>query len=339
MNLPLLWFTLFVCTVAIFYSGTKLSKYGDIIAEKTGLGRVWIGVILLAFVTSLPELVTGLSSVVIFQTPDIAAGDIFGSCVFNILILALLDVFDRASPISSRVQQRHVLSAGFGILLLTIVVLNIFLSGTLENVFSVFGWIGHYTPLIIIIYLTSMRLIFYHERKTIAAFVRERAEELKYEKTTIRHVYLNFTVNALIVVIAAVFLPEIGKQIAEITGLGQTFVGNIIIAISTSLPEIVVSVAALKIGAADMAIGNLFGSNLFNIGILAIDDIFFIKGPLFSFIQVHHIVSALSAIVMMTIAVIGLTYRASKKRLFLSWDALTIMTVYLLNLFVLYLLR
>jgi cation:H+ antiporter len=339
MNLPLLWFAFFVCTLAILYSGTRLSKYGDIIAEKTGLGGVWIGVILLAFVTSLPELVTGLSSVLIFQTPDIAAGDIFGSCVFNILILSLLDVFDRASPISSRVQQRHVLSAGFGILMLAIVAVNLYISGSLTNIFSVLGWIGLSTPIIILIYVLSMRMIFYHERKAIAAFVKEKVEELKYEETSIRKVYINFSLNAVIVVLAAVFLPEIGKMIAKITGLGETFVGNIMIAVSTSLPEIVVSIAALKIGAPDMAIGNLFGSNLFNIGILAIDDIFFFEGPLFSSIQPQHIVSVLSAIIMMTIAVIGLTYRAGKKSLILSWDALAILAVYLLNVFTLYLLK
>ena len=152
-------------------------------------------------------------------------------------------------------------------------------------------------------------------------------------------VYVKFSINALIVIIAAIFLPEVGKSIAEITGLGQTFVGNILIAISTSLPEVVVSIAALKIGAGDMAIGNLFGSNLFNIVILAVDDVFFMKGPLLSFIEFSHIVPVISAIIMMTIAVIGLTYRASKKPLFLAWDARGIVIVYILNLIILYTLR
>jgi cation:H+ antiporter len=339
MNLLLLWLAFTLCTLTILYCGVQLSRYGDIIAEKTGFGGLWIGVILLAFVTSLPELVTGLSSVIIFQTPDIAAGDVFGSCVFNIFILALLDIFDRASPISSRVQQRHVLSAGFGILLLSIVTVNIFLGGVLTDVFPALGWIGMSTPLVFFFYIIAVRTIFYHEKKSIAAFVKEKAEELKYEKVPTRKAYVHFSVNAVIVVAAAIFLPPIGKLIAEITGLGQTFVGNILIALSTSLPEIVVSISALKIGAGDMAIGNLFGSNLFNIGILALDDIFFLKGPLLSSISPNHIVSAFSAIIMMTIAVIGLTYRASRKRLFLAWDAMAIASVYVINLFTLYILR
>ena len=87
----LFWTGFIICTLVIVYSGTKLAKYGDIIAEKTGLGRAWIGLVLMASVTSLPELVTGISSVIYADVPDIAVGDVLGSCVFNMLILAILD--------------------------------------------------------------------------------------------------------------------------------------------------------------------------------------------------------------------------------------------------------
>jgi cation:H+ antiporter len=339
MSLLLLWPAFFLLTLVILYAGAKLSRYADIIAEKTGLGKLWIGVVLLACITSVPELITGLSSVMIFMTPDIAAGDVLGSCVFNMLILAFLDIFDRASPISSRVHQRHTLSAGFGILLLTIVTVNIFLSGYQSYMSISLGWIGLYTPLIIFFYLIAMRMIFYHEKRTMAAFVKEKTEELKYENISIQSVYRQFAANSFLVIVAAIFLPETGKLIAVKTGLGETFVGNALIAFSTSLPEIVVSITALRIGAGDMAIGNLFGSNIFNIGILAIDDLAFLKGPLFSYIDGNHIISATSAIIMMAIAIIGLTYRARKKRLFMAWDAIGIVIVYIFNLTALYVLK
>ena len=74
-----LWIGFIICTAVIVYSGTKLSKYGDIIAEKTGLGRAWVGLVLMASVTSLPELITGISSVSFANVPDIAVGDVLGS--------------------------------------------------------------------------------------------------------------------------------------------------------------------------------------------------------------------------------------------------------------------
>ena len=331
----LLWIGFLVCTSVIVYSGIKLSKYGDIIAEKTGLGRAWIGIVLMASVTSLPELVTGISSVTYAGVPDIAVGDVLGSCVFNMLILSILDTMYRPSPISTKAHQGHVLSAAFGLLLLSVVCASIFLGDNISPI----GWLGPYSFLFIVIYLIAMRLVFSYEKRKLAEFLKEMAEELKYKDVTMKTAVLHYGVNALIVIIAAIFLPKIGEGIAESTGLGQTFVGNIFIAVSTSLPEVVVSIAAVRMGAVDLAIGNLFGSNVFNIFILALDDIFFLKGPLLSYASPNHIISALSAIAMTTIAIIGLTYRAEKKPLFLAWDSIGILFIYFINLILLYNLR
>ena len=329
------WLGFLLCTSVIVYSGTRLSKYGDIIAEKTGLGRTWIGVVLMASVTSLPELVTGIGSVTYAALPDIATGDVLGSCVFNMFILAVLDAAYRPMPISAKAHHGHILSAGFGIFLLCIVAISLFLK---NQIFSL-GWFGPYSLLFVLIYFIAMRLIYSYEKKQISEFVKEIAVELKYKEISIKTAIVNYSIHAVVVIISAIFLPKIGEGIAETTGLGQTFVGNIFIAISTSLPEVVVSLAAVKIDAIDLAIGNLFGSNIFNILILAIDDILFIKGPLLSFVNSNHIISALSAIVMTAIAIIGLTYRAEKKPLFLAWDSIGIITMYIIILMLLYTMR
>ena len=165
------------------------------------------------------------------------------------------------------------------------------------------------------------------------------AVELKYEDISVKTAILKFSVNAVFVIIAAVFLPKVGEGIAESTGLGQTFVGSIFIAIVTTIPEVVVSIAAVRIGAIDLAMGNLFGSNIFNIFILAIDDLFFIKGPMLSFVNQNHIISALFAIAMTSTAIIGLTYRAEKRTLFLALDSIVIMLFYIANLMSLYMLK
>jgi len=330
-----LWFAFIVCTSVIVYAGARLSKYGDVIAEKTGLGRTWIGVVLMASVTSLPELVTGISSVTYAGVPDIAVGDVLGSCVFNMLILAFLDAMHRPIPISSKAHHGHVLSAGFGILLLSLVAISLFMNRYILP----FGWIGPYSLFFIVTYFIAMRLVYFYEKRQISAFVKEVAIELRYEDIPTKTAIVNYSINAIFVIAAAIFLPKIGEGIAEQTGLGQTFVGNIFIAVSTSLPEVVVSVAAVKMGAIDLAIGNLFGSNIFNIFILALDDIFFVRGPLLSFASLNHIISALSAIAMTTVAIIGLTYRTERKPLFLAWDSMCIIMVYAVNLMLLYMLR
>jgi cation:H+ antiporter len=319
----------------IFYAGTRLSKYGDIIAEKTGLGGTWIGVVLLASVTSLPELVTGISSVTYAGVPDIAVGNVIGACVFNMLVLAVLDAVYRPMPVLTKAHQGNILSAGFGIFLLGMVAISLVLG---RRIFPL-GWIGLYSPLLVLIYFVAMRSVFLFEKKQILLFVKEMAVELKYEDISVKTAILKFSINAVLVIVAAVFLPKVGEGIAESTGLGQTFVGSIFIAIVTTIPEVVVSIAAVRIGAIDLAMGNLFGSNIFNIFILALDDFFFIKGPILSLVHQNHIISALFAIAMTSTAIIGLTYRAEKRTLFLAWDSIVIILLYMANLMSLYMLK
>ena len=138
---------------------------------------------------------------------------------------------------------------------------------------------------------------------------------------TLRAAVLRYALHAAVVVGAAVFLPSIAERIAVMTGLGQTFVGNIFVAITTSLPELTVSAAALRIGAVDMAVGNIFGSNLFNMAILAIQDIFYLKGPILSFVQGQHMIPTVLAMAMTGLAIAGLIYNAEKKLFIWAWDS------------------
>ncbi len=238
-------------------------------------------------------------------------------------------------PISAKAHQGNILSAAFGILLLSIVAVSIFLN----EYISPLGWIGPYSIFFAVLYFIAMRLIYFYSKRQIAALIKEKAVELRYQDISMKTAVIQYSLNAIIVIIAATFLPKVGVGIAETTGLGQTFVGNIFIAVSTSLPEVVVCFSAVKMDAVDLAIGNLFGSNIFNVFILALDDMFFVKGPLLSYANQNHIVSALSAIAMTAVAIIGLTYRAEKKPMFLAWDSLGLVVIYVINLMVLYMLK
>lgn len=323
----ILWLQFAAVAAVILYAGSNLSRYGDVIAEKTGMGRTWVGVILMASVTSLPELITGVSSMVIFDLPDLAVGNVLGACMFNMLTLALLDVLSGSTPISTRANQGQVLAAAFAILMLGVAAISIAASANLPAI----GWIGWYSIAFFLIYAVSMRTVFLFERRRIAELVHERVEAARYDAITLGKAYRNYAGNAALVIGAATYLPYLGDQIAVATGLGGTFVGTTIIALTTTLPELVVSVAALRIGAADLVFGNLFGSNLFNLAILAVDDVLYVKGPLLSSAAQSHMITANAAIAMTAAAVIGLTYRASHKRFLFAWDSLAILAIYALG--------
>jgi cation:H+ antiporter len=331
------WLALGVCALLIVVSGVQLAKYADCISEKTGLGRTWVGVLLLASITSLPELISAISAVTVNDLPDIAVGSIAGSNMFNLVIVSLVDAAAGSIPLSRQVHEGHILSASFGSLLCALVCLNILASRFIPTV----GWIGAGSLVFLALYLVAMRSVFDHERKRIAQFVAEVAAEAEeqYGEISTLKAWTMLTLNAAVVVGAAMFLPSIGDRIAVDTGLGDTFVGNFFLAAVTSMPEVVVALAAVRLGALDMAVGNVLGSNLFNIGVLGLADCFYLRGPLLSSASHNNVISLTSAIAMTAVAVAGLSYRSEKKRLLLAWDALGILVLYVGSAGLLYVMR
>jgi cation:H+ antiporter len=319
-----IWLQFIVCTAVIVFSGSRLSTYGDVIAEKTGMGQTWIGVVLMASVTSLPELFTGVSAVALYNLPNIAAGDVLGSCMFNLVILAALDVGSRRAPLSSLAHQGQVLTAAFGVVLLGTTTISILAANAIPSI----GWFGLYSLIILAVYLLAMRMVFQYERRRIAEFLADVKEEAHYPHVSKRQAYLRFAFFAALIIVAATLLPYLANEIAEITGLGRTFVGSMFVAMATSLPEIAVSLSALRTGAVDLAVGNLLGSNLFNVSILAIDDLFYLKGPILRHVSTTNALTAVAAMTMTAVVTVALIFRSKRKILFVSWDALTIFAIY-----------
>ena len=314
-----------VCAMIIIYGGTKLSFYGGKIADLTGMGKAWIGLILMASVTSLPELITGLSSVIIVKAPNLAAGDIFGSCVFNLLILSVLDSRIK-QPLFSMVKSSHIVAAIFGIILLTVAGMAIYLSNEIPSVL----WISGFSFVLFGVYLVSIWGIFYYEHTTLNETPRIETPIISSNVAELKKVIGYYALHALIVIGAAIFLPYFGGHIATHTGLGNAFFGTLFIAATTSLPELVVSLTALRMGSLDMAVGNLLGSNVFNMFILGIDDVFYREGSLFRDISTSHLLSVFFTIIMTAVVVLGLLFKPKKKQLWLlSLDTFIIALLYM----------
>lgn len=329
-----IWLSLLACLAVIGVAGVKLSRYGDIIAEKSGLSRGWVGLILLATVTSLPELVTGLTSVTVAKVPDIAVGDIMGSCVFNLLIIVVLDFLYRKESVYTRARQGNVLSAGYGIALIGFAGFNLLLYRD-ESTPSI-GHVGLYTPVILLLYLLAMRSLFRYEQAKLSEYVEDRVE--LHPEMSLKQAVQGYAMASVAVVVAGIWLPFIAKDLAAAMAWEQSFVGTLFVAAVTSAPEVVVTVAALRMGAVDLAIGNLFGSNLFNITVLAIDDLAYLPGPLLADVSLTHATSAFSAMMMSGLAVVGLVLRpVSRVFRTVSWISLLLLVIYLLNIWFLYL--
>lgn len=312
-----------LASAVVLFSGIRLAKYGDVIAARTGLGRTWMGLVVMAAVTSLPELITGASAIVIVDVPNIAAGDAIGSCMFNLLILAMLDIRNPA-PLSASIHQGHVLAGGFGLIQLGLAALAM----AAGSYGPMVGWVGVQSFVFLGLYGFAARLIFKYERGRISELAEEISGEDLEDKMSLRGAVIRYSAAAGLLVAAAAYLPAAAEGLAQVTGLGRSFVGSLFVAASTSLPEIVVSMAAARLGALDMAAANLFGSNIFNVAVLGVDDLLYTRGSLLVDIAPVHLVTLVSAMMMTAVAVIGLTYRAQRKRFRLSWDAFFIVGIY-----------
>jgi len=308
----LIWIEFALCLIIILVSGRKVATYGDIIADKTGIGGLWVGLILLSIVTSLPELFSGIGAVVLVEAPDLAVGGLLGSNAFNLTILAFLDIIHQNRPLLNAASSGHTLPSILSIILVAVVTACLFI-GDLG-----IGSIGIYTPILILLYIFMIRAIFRREQRQFAQ-IRDAEATTQYEHITLGRAYLGFIIAALFVIGAGIWLAFIGEDIADDTNWGESFVGTRFVALTTSLPEISVSYAALRLGAVDMSIANIIGSNLFNMTIIGIDDLFYWHGPILSNVSDSNVYTGLIVLAMTGTVIMGLIFRSQHKKLRVSW--------------------
>jgi cation:H+ antiporter len=319
----------------IVVAGTMLARYADAIAELTGFGRLLVGSVLLAGATSLPELTVDISAVRQGMV-DLAVGDLMGSSLFNLLILALVDLAHRErGRLFSRAASAHALSATVSIALTAMAGISILVGHRLGGI-----GIWHVSAgslAILVAYLISVRMIFADQRiGAEKAGVPDIVPPV--HGVSLRRAVIGFLVAAAVIVVTGPFVAESAGQIAEQTGLGGTFVGTTLVAFSTSLPELVATLAAVRIGAFDLAAGNIFGSNAFNMVLLVPLDLVS-PTPLMAGVSVNHAVTCLATVLVTSVTVMGQLYQVEKRKWFIEPDAVLVLLLVAGSLFVLYLLR
>jgi cation:H+ antiporter len=330
-------FQFFVSALVIVFAGSFLTKFVDKIAEITGWGRMFAGSLLLAGATSIPELMVDLKSVQL-DLPNLAVGDLLGSSLFNLLILALLDftfpsVFRRTA--FSPAFLHHSLSAMLTIVLTSFV--GIAIASRIDISFlgiSIFSWA------IVLSYLFGMRLIYMEEASGKYSRVADEASCVKAPRSIFRNkdLYISsagYLSCTFIIFLAAPYLVKSADQFAKLSNLGHTFIGTTLVAFSTSLPELVATLSAFKMGAPDLAIGNIFGSNAFNMLLFVPLDFMYSK-VVFSSVGIVHALTAFNIILATSIAVMGQLYRKKERSRFLDPSSEMVVIVLFLAIVLLY---
>jgi cation:H+ antiporter len=234
----------------------------------------------------------------------------------------------------SRAAAAHALSATMTMLLAATASILI-LSRTGVSLWGV----GVGSATVLAVYLLGVRVVYYDQR---VAQERARSEGLLDEplsrgdrRRALRRAALTFAIAAAAILASAPFLAEAAGEIAEVSGLGGTFVGTTLVALSTSLPELVATIAAVRMGAYDLALGNIFGSNAFNLAMLLPVDIAS-RGPLLSSISPTHAVTAVWIVIITAVALIGQLYQVERRRRIIEPDAVMVIALVLFALWTIF---
>lgn len=318
----------------IVVAGAFLARFADEIAEITGLGRLLIGSVLLAGATSLPELTVGITAVRLGE-PDLAVGDLVGASLMNLLTLSILDLrFFARGKMLSRSAAGHALSGTMSIAMTSLAALGIltapFLRPTVLAGQSLFSW------LLLAAYVGGVRAVFIDQRMAARAAAEAAAESGQARpRMSLKAALAGFAAAASAIVIVGPWLASSANEIAELSGLGQSFVGTTFVAVSTALPELVTSLSALRLGAHDLVVGNVFGSNAFNMLLLVPLDLIH-GGPLFASLSTAHALSCCAVILATTVAVMGQLYNAERRWPMIDPDAALVISIVLGGLLLVY---
>lgn len=330
MALTALILQFLLCALLIAVAGFALSRSADRLATALGWGQGWVGLALLATVTSLPELASGISSVAWLGLPNLAVGNALGACVVNLAFLVVVDLLQRQQPMYHRASASHLLSAGFGVIMLGFVTMSLAMGRSAPGLLH----IGVYSPVLLALYLLALKSVFRHEQAHLTP------RQASSEPISLRREWGRFALAAAVVLVAGTWLPGLANGLSQALGLSRSFMGTVFMALVTTLPEMAVTLSALRLGALDMAIGNLLGSNLFNIVVLAVDDLAYTRGPLLAEVAPVHLGSAAIALVMTGLVIVGLVMRPQGRVLRVtSWISVGLVAAYGVNAALQYLAR
>ncbi|MCA1490330.1 sodium:calcium antiporter [Ensifer sp. NBAIM29] len=333
---------------AVWIAGVRITHYARIISDRTGVGQAFIGVVLLGGVTSLPELAVAVSAS-LAGNASLAVNSMLGGVAMQVAILALADMLIGRRALTSVVPDPTVmLQGGFKILLLSIAAASIVVGDVPVLYSGLWMWLlaavsglglwvlsraQHRKP-----WVTNDEQVT-HEREAQEHKESASREERQESGKSLSTVALAAAATGAVIIVAGYLLSRTAEGIAEETGLGQSFVGYVLVAIATSLPEASTVFTAARAGLYTMAMSDIFGTNLFDLFFLFLIDVTGGADAVMNNVGRFETFAALIAVTVTAIFIIGLVERRDRTIFKMGYDAFGVLTVYLAGLMVLYFLR
>jgi len=328
----IIWLQFLVSSALVVSGGFLLARNGKELGERHGLTDLWVGFIFLAAITSIPELATAIGAVWLVDAPSLALSDVLGSNAFNIFILATLTVCLARPAISSKLSLPK-----FRIMILMILSMTglVMIFGVLDQ-HKYLPWPGGISLAswaLLLLYLAGSWRLFRDEHPSGRSTITAPGDSSG--KTGATGLYPRLIFSIILVVAGGFWLARTGREIAEVTRWGESFVGALFLALVTSLPEMSVCLASIRMNAYDMALGNILGSNIFNLGIIFWADMAYRKGSILKGVTPPFYVAAWLGIILVLVLSAALmipSHRKSIKKV-ITWDSIVIILIYLIGMY------
>jgi cation:H+ antiporter len=328
----------------VVFVGTRLSAYADAIADRTGLGQALVGTLLLATATSLPEIATVTTASAIGSAP-LAINNLLGGIMLQTTILVLADLIRSRGALTYFAARATLLLQGIWLIVMLAVVLVGTIIGERGSLFQVsLGSMLAFGTYLLGIYLLDR----YREHEgwqplgtpeDTAGDAPESSQRRHGQDRSTTWLFGAFAIGGLAILIAGTTVGRVGDALASQTGLGGSFIGATLVATATSLPEISTTLSAVRLGAYQLAISNIFGGNMLLVALLFLADIFYRPGPILGIADRSATLSVAAGILMTATYLIGMVERRDRTVLRLGFDSAAVLVIYLVTLGGLYLLR
>lgn len=321
-------FLLAACVIGV--AGTRLSGLCDRIADRTGLGEAFVGAVVLGAVTSLPGI-TASTTAAIAGLPTLALSNAIGGIAIQTVFLAVADIaYRRANLEHAAASVPNMIQAS-----LLIVLLGLILVGMSAPAVAIAG-VHPLSPILLIVYGFGLRMVYqsrerpmWWPRMTQSTRVDEPDEPRGGRP--LGWLWLEFVVTASLVVLAGIVVTRSGEAIADAAGISHTLVGGFFIAVATSLPELITSIAAVRRGALTLAVGGVVGGNAFDTLFAAVADIAYRPGSLYHAATGREEFLVALTIVMTAVLLMGLLRRERVGIARIGFESFTVLLLYLLG--------
>lgn len=321
---------------AIWWAGTRLEHYADVIALRTGLGREFTGMLLLAGATSLPEVATTLTAVLLLDNPTLAVHNLLGSVAFQTVILVVADAAKgRPGALTYFSPEFVLLIEGVGL----VVLLQLTLAGITAHEVSTVSSVSLWLVVLVVAYVIMMYLVYRYRGQPrwtpelADDFPVEEPDEERggvdlEEERPLRRIWTLFGVMSAVVLLGGWLAAETAEVLADRTGLGDAFLGATLLAFATSLPELSTTTAAARNGRYTVAISNIFGSNAFSVSLLLVAELCYPRGSVMGYGDDSLVLVAAIASAMTCMYLWGLMERENRTVLGVGWDSAAVVLTY-----------